>query len=705
MKKYILFILLMLPISLSATTMPEEEIPAIREKLMFNLAAADSATDSILIYSNLFDIAQSRDIRESDSLANIIYNISLRIGNKKQALEMLRHMTTNNLKDINLLKTLRERAKVIEDSDSTLLKETSTYIRITINAYYNNNESESVRSKRFEDGFAFWTKNPPTDIYEQIVMLNSICLTLSQNVTGDLLAKYTDELESLIAQLPPEQYSLRNYFYVHAAINYYKSGFDKKGRIADEHTLAILDSLEVYYESRQRPYRQYDRHRFVIYLRGLEHFDSLRPDEVEEFYTQAKKYQELSPRARRSREHALRLELYYAMAHKDYAKAKDYVNELIKLPLSRSTKETVYNFAIICARALNDKELLLHALEEKNKLLEENFSVAINNKVRELQVMYDVNNLRDNLTTLEQTSKASDDKKKNLIIFLVALVAVILFIAVMLIIRMYHRRTKMAHSLAEANAALSAESQRLMLTQGKLTRARDEARQANQLKSDFLSNISHELSEPLNAIVEYSRLIVDCTEGSGKAYLAEYSDMVSSNTQFLQAIFNDLFHLSEDDTDQYMIMRRELVDIKNTLRIAIETVKPGVNEGVDLFIKPDSSEVSTLVDPSRLMQVILNLLRNAVTFTETGMIMLDCGITKNNKVFISVTDTGPGVDTEIISSVFERGVVGKNCTGGKGLGLPIARMLAHLMGGELILDTSYTGGARFVLTIPYAVTE
>lgn len=692
--------------SLMAFAVPEDRAATITDSLTRMVARSRTASDSLLYLCNLFDIAQSRDVMLSDSLASQIFEIARHNGNNKLALEMLRHRSNNNLNRLHVLEQLLTEAEVIEATDPSLLKETSTYLRMSINNWFHLKASESERRKRFEEELKRWKFTPPTDIYDQIVLLHSVCLSLSQRATGELLKSYTDELRRLIEKLPPSQYSLRNSFYIQAAINYYNSGFPDEGLKSDEKILDILDSLDVTYRINKRPYRQYDRYRFVIYCRALSSYENISPEMVETFYAKAKKFRNLSPRAQNSRQYSDMMELYYAMAHKRYDEATPYIKSLLNTNLSRLQRQGILDIAVKCAEKTGDKELLLAALKEQNDILRQTLETGLNEKVRELQIIYDKSTLEKNIGELELAKIESENQKNNILIYVSLAVIIILLIGVIVVIRLYRNTKKLARSLAESNAALSAESQRLLLTQGKLTRARDEARQANQLKSDFIRNISHELTDPLNAVIEYSRLIVDCTETTGKAYLANYADMVSGNAMFLSAVFNDVFRLSENDTENMVIMRREMTDINALMKLAIETVKPGAAPDVDIFIKPESKEITTMVDPNRLLQILMNLLRNSIEYTRQGMIVLSCGMVNDgSKVAISVTDTGSGVEPEIVDHIFERGVTGKNSNGGVGLGLPISLMMAHLMGGDLIHDTSYTGGARFVITIPFSMTK
>lgn len=676
----------------------------VTDSLNRKLSAVKNSSDSIVVLSNLFDIAQDYGDPAADSIAQVIYKMALARNDKPLALEMLRQRSNFHLREVDVLERLLSEALIIENSNPALMKETSTFLRMALNNWFHLHAPEEQRRTRLEEELERWNMMPPTDLYERIVLLQSVCQSLTQDATGQLLKEYTDKLGQLINMLPPAQYSLRNQFNIQAALNYYNSGYPKEGLERDRHTLIVLDSLETAYKAKGRPYRNYDRYRFIIYTRALSNYESMTTAEIEGFYTKAFYYRNRS--GLNLAPYDQLLEAYHAMARHDCAKAHPILKELLTMDLNRLQRMGVLRMAVKCAGQVGDQPMLINALSQLNEALQDALDTGVNHKIRELQIIYDINTKNRNIKdlTLERI-KAQNDRKNYFIFFGAVLIAMLLGITIYAIFSS-RRSRRLAKSLAASNAALLEESQRLMLTQGKLTVACDEARQLSQFKSDFIRTLGRELSEPLNAIVEYSRLIVDCSEAQGKHYLAEYADLVSSNSAFLTAVFNDIFRLSEGADEMPALMRAELTNINNLLRLAIETVKTSASAGVDIYMRPDSEDITAMVDPHRLTQIVLALLRNAVTHTVKGSVVVACGLTSNSeRVAISVTDTGCGIDPTMASKVFERGVKGRKSSENAGLGLPIALMLAHLMGGDIVLDESYTAGARFVVTFPYKIIK
>lgn len=683
----------------------DDKLQLATDSLYNQLAKVRTTADSILVLSNLFDIQLSQDQSVADSLATRIYQLAIRHNDYPTALEMLRNRGNLNLRDLDTIENLLIQAQQIESANPNLMRETSTFLRMSRNSWYNIHASEQERRNRFESELQRWNVDPPSDLYDQIVLLHSVCLSLSQKATGELLKDYLRKLGSLVDKLPPAQHSIRNTYYIQAAINFYNSGDPAEGMKADRKTLAVIDSLEMHFKGVGRPFRRYDRYKFLIYGRFLSNYKNLTSEQADEYYELACRYRDLSPRAQRSKTLCDLLDLYYAMSKKDYQKAHGLLQQLLGASLTRIQKKKVYEMGIDCAEAVGDTAMLVTCLKEQNAMLSGLLDTGLSDKIRELQILYDVNGMKENMARLELANKQSENETQRTFIIFSLIVIALLLAGVVIVAMQYRKSKKLANSLADANAALSSESQRLLLTQGKLTRARDQARSANQLKSDFIRNLGHELSEPINAIIEYSNLIVDCADAYGKEYLSSYAELVTRNCNLLLAVTSDVFNMT-DDKQEPILLQRELVSLEDVLDNAIETVRPTVPRDVSIGIKPGTEDITCMVDPRRLQQIILNLLRNAASYTEHGSISVTFGLSSNRqRVIISVTDTGPGVDPDIIERVFERGVIGKNVKSGQGLGLPISRLLARVMGGDLSLDSSFKKGARFVLTIPYVIRE
>lgn len=285
---------------------------------------------------------------------------------------------------------------------------------------------------------------------------------------------------------------------------------------------------------------------------------------------------------------------------------------------------------------------------------------------------------------------------------------ILLVLAIFLFLQ-YLKNRNLANSLAESNQKLLTESENLRQSKSELIRARDAAQKANNLKSDFIKNMSYEVKVPLQAINEYSHLIADCTSGSSTTdseppasirHLSHFADLIELNSELLSTIIDDVLRLAEIDSDS-MPLHPQVVNLKLLCENTVASVKHRVKPGVTLSLDPACQRIDLFTDPTRVQQILNNLLTNATKFTKEGHITLSYSTdaTGENVIF-TVTDTGIGINPENREKIFDRFVKLDRESQGAGLGLTIGRLIARKLGGDLSLDTSYTRGARFTLTLP-----
>jgi len=232
------------------------------------------------------------------------------------------------------------------------------------------------------------------------------------------------------------------------------------------------------------------------------------------------------------------------------------------------------------------------------------------------------------------------------------------------------------------------------------------AENANQMKTAFIQNMSHEVRTPLNAITGFSQLL--CTPDG---YLtaeekAEYLNNVKNNAQLLTMMMNDMRGIAEMENGQY-IVKKGPSNLNEMARLAIMAVESRIPKGVALIPRLGLAESARYItDGLRVQQILINFLTNACKYTVQGSITIGSSLDEfPGQITFYVADTGPGVPADMAETIFERFVKLDEFKQGTGLGLPICRMMAQRLGGKVWLDTGYTGGARFILTIPKEEAE
>lgn len=218
-------------------------------------------------------------------------------------------------------------------------------------------------------------------------------------------------------------------------------------------------------------------------------------------------------------------------------------------------------------------------------------------------------------------------------------------------------------------------------------------------KQLFLSNMSHEVRTPLNAIVGFSGILVseDCFDDDDSR--REFCQIIKVNSFQLLNLINDILDFSDfsDDNVRFDI---HSCDVVKLCREVVETVLASCTIEVDLRFETDLKELFVETDNNRLRQVLINLLVNATKFTEVGSIILKLERKDIDTAFFSVTDTGCGIPLEKQPKIFERFEKVNDFAQGTGLGLSICQLIVNYMNGQIWIDSSYTEGARFCFTHP-----
>ena len=410
--------------------------------------------------------------------------------------------------------------------------------------------------------------------------------------------------------------------------------------------------------------------------------------------------------AKSSPEESYRLLIAYYKRKNDYAKCIEYMQKIIDARL-----KTENEILVLDNNSVDSMFLDQHVEAERQRLINHNnqlrlanLNMSLRNSSLELaqrrnalalaetadkrnQLSFNnqqlvARQLQDSIATV-QLKQLAKERRMRMEKF-VAITLLLIALVVMLIMLVYGVAKRiLANRLGVAN-------NRLNESIVKLNMVKDRAQESERMKTLFIQNMSHEIRTPLNAIVGFSQLITDSDNGLNS----------SEKVELLVTLVNDIIDISALQSGKFS-MKMEKVNVNRLCREALETVRHRLQPNVSLNYETSVEDAFHIVtDRHRVWQVLINMLTNAEKNTSSGSIALVCSVASLRELRFTVTDTGVGVPKERHKEIFMRYEKLDANKQGTGLGLDICRNIAHYLGGEIDIDTDYTGGARFWFTIP-----
>jgi signal transduction histidine kinase/DNA-binding response OmpR family regulator len=260
------------------------------------------------------------------------------------------------------------------------------------------------------------------------------------------------------------------------------------------------------------------------------------------------------------------------------------------------------------------------------------------------------------------------------------------------------------HELAQVNRELEDTNRGVVALYAELDERADALRRASDLKTSFLSNMSHEFRTPLNSVLSLSRMLLDRMDGDLTAEQEKQVQYIRKSAEDLYEMVNDLLDLAKVEAGKVEVRPKRFTvgELFGTLR---GMLKPLLQENsLDLVFEEDPQLPTLFTDDAKLSQVLRNFISNAIKFTQRGEVRVTAADAGDGTVAFAVADTGIGIAPEDQERIFEEFTQidnpAQHRAKGTGLGLPLARNLARLLGGEVTVTSTLGLGSTFTAVIP-----
>lgn len=682
-----------------STASPVIDIRATSDSLWRELAHADNATDSITTLYHLYDLSERRMRGE---IGMLIYDVASRTGNTEVQLDILRNNTNINLSSDSIMERYQRLAESLPENDDR--EETLTFIMINRLMYKYRRASEEERQEMMKELIKQYERgtDDSDSLQTKIRRLYELCVCLGITTQGGLYDEYMEKLGELIAELPKDRsHALRNMYLTQIAIIYSYNEHYEQSAAADKELLKEIELLKRIYKNKKRKFRDYSVNEYLCYTRLLGNFPALSQGEIERYYKNVNDIAARNADVAKDFAANKRATIYYLMATKRYDEALRILKEQVGLDRNKQYLRQYFRFMNEAAEAVGDKEAQLYAstsyIRELESLLH-NEAIA---RYKELQILYDVSELKASRAQLQMEKQAveHDWHHKMLIFSVIALVVLIVLIIVLGY--MYTKTRRLALNLEKSKIRLQNEKKNLLATQEELIQVRDQAEQANRTQTQFIQNMRHEILTPLNAITGFSQLVVDSVPENMRATIDRYAEIINDNSELLRTLVNDVLDISLMESGEIKLSRQG-VSLNQLCSRCVTSMARKVKPGVVMsFENSHDNDLMVFTDSARVEQVLNNFLSNAVKYTDSGKITLAYDVDESrNEVIFSVTDTGIGIPEGKEEVIFDRFVKLSRYQTGTGLGLNICRFVAGMLGGSVKVDKSYNKGARFLFILP-----
>ncbi len=628
---FALIICLLAPLSATAS----ETSPV--ETLYKNLAKVTTPADSLEILYNIFDGGSP------EQRLAVIYNlfdVAVRAGDYTAQLDIIRNMANIGaaMKDVSIVDQAKERLKNIPDSEDK--RQTVIFIhasRASAEPFPVDEERDNYTRQVLKT-----IAELPADIsiHEKVGRLFTLVILLSHQTQGDLLSQYLDDLDVSLNKLEQLPFNyLRSLYNFVATEAYWHNDESLKSIRTDRNQLLNLKRMENYTDAQGRTYRDYDLARYLCLERIARNYSELSDAEFSEVTRQIDAIAARNPNSTQKYQSNRPLQFGRLVRARKFGEALPLAKELADSAHDMYEKRHFTRQLIEIADSAGNHQAKLEAELRNSHLLEEFVNYKTNERVRELQLLYDVNAQRRRQITEKLEFERGNNK------FLLILVVVLVVMSFVLGVLYMFERQKKRQSARISNVSTTA-ARDLNKKIHQLEKQLEEAHRRESEKVQLMTYIAHELSTPLSAVTNYSQMVIDAIpDDEVKGYIKNFVDVIDSNTKVIQTVTGDMLEFALNESKP-IVTRQVPVEPNKVASIAAETVEPNLNPGLSIGVKPAPGTPIITSDPRRIQLLLLACIDSMVHSLKSGHITVGVAVSeKACKFIISAPGATPGTET------------------------------------------------------------
>lgn len=653
---------------------PAQGVPDKNEeaaRLRGNLAEATSTQDSVMILADIFDLTPRTG---QPAVALEIFDLVERVGDHTTRLNILRLLTDCFRKDEAFRKLEEEVMKV---PDSKEQKETLLFVKM----------KRIVYAPRFMDGKQRQTElvnllseldtplpenNPgPNGLppsHERLLRLFTVVEYLRNEATGTMLKDYLDKLIWMAESNQFTLNALDKLIYSEAAAIYTDAGEEEKAVSVDRKLLSTITRLKDAYKKNNRQYRDYDMILYAIYYRMMRNFEALSAKEIRSVHDEVMKLAERNPKIRSNIKNNPGFRAYYSMATADYAAAIPLLRGLIRrADVGTRVRKEALEHIILAADKTGDLTAKLEALTEYNVLLDEISRLRSEEKYKELQIRYDVQDLKSRNTELRLNDKKNQLKSRRRLILFVAIAFVVMALLLLLTLGAWVRFRRNSGNLGDLVDLLHNERHRL-----RRTLYLDDGEEPDDTElAEF------EKEQTWSKRIKRNRLGTD------------------TSSLLVKSLVNDLLYVASMGRDEVM-KYIEPVSVDSLLRkIEAEAGELTAGRG-DFIVEYPEDDFRIRVDSQCMIAVVSHALEVASRFTESHKVNVGVRRQPDGYIDFIITIDRAGKASTADPQILQDFIDADKILGNRDSGMLICRLVAFLLRSRHFVDRTYKHGTRYV---------